>query len=41
MIHENQEDFISKINDYLSKKYRIVESTIQIMPKDAIEACNL
>ncbi|MFX0144586.1 MAG: cation diffusion facilitator family transporter [Candidatus Hodarchaeota archaeon] len=41
MIQENQEDFISKINDYLSKKYRIIESTIQIMAKDAMEVCNL
>jgi len=37
----NQEEFISKINMVLSKKYRIIESTIQIMPKNAIEVCNL
>ena len=41
MIKDNQEDFISKINDYLSNKYRIIESTIQIMPEDAVEACNI
>lgn len=37
----NQEDLILKINDYLSKNYKIIESTIQIMPIDALEACNL
>ncbi|MFX1346337.1 MAG: cation diffusion facilitator family transporter [Promethearchaeota archaeon] len=41
MITDTQEDFISKINDYLSNKYRIIESTIQIMPKDAVETCNI
>ncbi|MFW9880792.1 MAG: cation diffusion facilitator family transporter [Candidatus Thorarchaeota archaeon] len=40
MITANQEDFISKINEYLSNKYRIIESIIQIMPEDAVEACN-
>ncbi|UCC20972.1 MAG: cation transporter [Promethearchaeota archaeon] len=37
----NQEDLLIKINDYLSKNYKIIESTIQIMPIDALEACNL
>jgi len=41
IIKDNQEDFISKISDYLSNKYKIIESTIQIMPKDVIEACNI
>ncbi|MFW9874402.1 MAG: cation diffusion facilitator family transporter [Candidatus Thorarchaeota archaeon] len=41
MITANQEDFTSKINKYLSNKYRIIESVIQIMPEDAVEACNL
>ncbi|MFX1304939.1 MAG: cation diffusion facilitator family transporter [Promethearchaeota archaeon] len=41
MIKSNQEEFISKINDFLSKNYNIIESTIQIMPKDALEACNI
>jgi cobalt-zinc-cadmium efflux system protein len=37
----NQEDLISNINDYLSKNYNIIESTIQIMSKDRVEACNV
>jgi len=37
----NQDDLISEINTFLSKKYKIIESTIQIMPKNAIEACNI
>lgn len=41
MIKSNQEEFISKINDFISKNYNIIESTIQIMPKDAVEACNI
>jgi len=41
LITINQEDFILKINEYLLKNYKIIESTIQITPKDAIEACNL
>ncbi len=41
LITINQEDFISKINDYLLKNYKIIESTIQISPEDAVEACNL
>ncbi len=40
MITIIQEDFISKINDFLSRKYKIIESTIQIISKDAVEACN-
>ena len=41
IIDTNQEEVISKINDYLLKKYKIIESTIQIIPKNAIEACNI
>ena len=41
VVHNNQEELISKINIYLTKKYKIIESTIQIMPKDAVEACNI
>jgi len=41
IIDANQEEIISKINDFLLKKYKIIESTIQIMPKNAIEACNI
>jgi cobalt-zinc-cadmium efflux system protein len=40
MITTNQEDLISKINDFLSNKYKIIESTIQILSKDAVGACN-
>lgn len=40
IVKENQEEFILKINEFLSKKYRIIESTIQILSKDAIKACN-
>ncbi|MFX1593502.1 MAG: cation diffusion facilitator family transporter [Promethearchaeota archaeon] len=41
IISSNQEEFISEINDFLSKNYKIIESIIQIMPKDAVEACNI
>ena len=41
LIQENQEDFILKVNEFLSERYRIIESTIQIMSKDTIERCNL
>lgn len=41
LITINQEDFILKINEYLLKNYKIIESTIQISPEDAVEACNL
>ncbi len=41
LITINQEDFILKINEYLIKNYKIIESTIQIYPEDAVEACNL
>jgi len=40
MITTIQEDLISNINDFLSRKYKIIESTIQIISKDAVEACN-
>ncbi len=40
-IKGNKEELISKLNDFLSKNYNIIESTIQIMPKDAVEACNI
>ena len=41
IIDTHQEEVISKINDFLLKKYKIIESTIQILPKNAIEACNI
>ncbi len=40
MVTSNQEDLISKINEFLSNKYKIIESTIQIVSKDAVEAGN-
>ncbi|MFX1320455.1 MAG: cation diffusion facilitator family transporter [Promethearchaeota archaeon] len=39
-IKANQ-DLIPEINIFLFKKYNIIESTIQVMPKNAIEACNI
>jgi len=36
-----QEEFTLEINEYLKKKYNIIESILQIMPEDAIEACNI
>lgn len=41
LIEGNQEEFLSKMNDFLSKNYKIIESTIQVMPKDAVEAYNI
>jgi cobalt-zinc-cadmium efflux system protein len=41
MIIEYREKFTLKINEYLAKKYNIIESIIQVMPEDAVEACNL
>ncbi|MFX1574350.1 MAG: hypothetical protein ACFFB0_16540 [Promethearchaeota archaeon] len=32
---------ISKINYFLLKKYKIIESTNQVIPKNAIETCNI
>ena len=40
-INANQDNLISEINNYLFNKYNIIESTIQIMPKNAVEACNI
>jgi len=37
----NQEEYVSKLNDFLSKKYKIIESTIQITPKSTVEACDI
>lgn len=41
IIKGNQDEIISKINTFLSENYKIIDSTIQIMPKDAVEACNI
>jgi cobalt-zinc-cadmium efflux system protein len=40
-IQTNQEDVISKINDYLLQKYNIIECTIQICTESGSEVCNL
>jgi cobalt-zinc-cadmium efflux system protein len=40
-IQTNQEDVISKINDYLLQKYNIIECTIQICSESGSEVCNL
>jgi len=39
-IETNHQDLIISINEFLSDKYKILESTIQILPKDAIMSCN-
>jgi cobalt-zinc-cadmium efflux system protein len=39
-INTNHQDLILSINEFLSDKYKILESTIQILPKDAIKSCN-
>ncbi|DAC72953.1 MAG TPA: cation transporter [Thermoplasmata archaeon] len=36
-----QEEIISKINDYLLKKYNIIECTIQICTEQGSEVCNI
>jgi cobalt-zinc-cadmium efflux system protein len=40
-IQGNQEELIFKINDFLSKNYKIIESTIQIVPKGSVKACSI
>lgn len=39
-LQTKQEILISKINEYLSNKYKIIESTIQIASEDETEVCN-
>ncbi len=36
----NHQDLILSVNEFLSDKYKILESTIQILPKDVIKSCN-
>lgn len=36
-----QEDVISKLNDYLLKKYNVIECTIQICTENGSEVCNI
>jgi len=40
-VQEKQEEIISKINDYLLKKYNIIECTIQICSDQGSEVCNI
>jgi cobalt-zinc-cadmium efflux system protein len=40
-VQAKQEDVISKINDYLLKKYNIIECTIQICTENGSEVCNI
>lgn len=35
----NQTEYVSQINNFLQKNYKIIESTIQILPKDIVGAC--
>ena len=35
------EELVFKLNDFLSKKHKIIESTIQISPKNAIDRCTV
>ena len=35
----NQTEYVSQINNFLQKNYKIIESTIQILPKDAVGVC--
>ncbi|HEA70725.1 hypothetical protein LCGC14_0590430 [marine sediment metagenome] len=37
----NHEELVNKINEFLSSNYKIIESTIQIIHKDAEFACNI
>ena len=39
-LQTKQEILISKINEYLSNKYKIIESTIQVASEDETEVCN-
>jgi cobalt-zinc-cadmium efflux system protein len=39
-VQTKQEILISKINEYLAKKYKIIESTIQVASEDETDVCN-
>lgn len=39
-IETNHQDLILSLNEFLTEKYNILESTIQILPKDSIKSCN-
>ena len=40
-ITSSHQELILGLNEYLSNKYKILESTIQILPKDAEKSCNI
>jgi cobalt-zinc-cadmium efflux system protein len=40
-VQGKQEEIISKINDYLSKKYHIIECTLQICTDQGSDVCNI
>ena len=40
-VESNHEELVSKINDFLSSKFKIIESTVQIIHRDAEFACNI
>lgn len=37
----NQDSFLTKVNDYLFEKYRIIESTVQIISENEARACRI
>ena len=39
-IETNHQDLILSLNEFLTEKYKILESTIQILPKNSIKSCN-
>ncbi|MFX1454996.1 MAG: cation diffusion facilitator family transporter [Promethearchaeota archaeon] len=39
-IKSNHQELILSLNEFLFEKYNILESTIQILPKDTIQSCN-
>ena len=41
IIKSNKDELISKINEFLSRNYNIIESTIQILSKNRAEACGI
>ncbi|MFX0000927.1 MAG: cation diffusion facilitator family transporter [Candidatus Hodarchaeota archaeon] len=41
IVKSNQENVIVKINEFLSKNYNIIESTIQIISEDKVETCSI
>ncbi|KKK40940.1 MAG: hypothetical protein Lokiarch_47090, partial [Candidatus Lokiarchaeum sp. GC14_75] len=40
-VKSNHEALVSRINDFLAVKYKVIESTVQIINRDAEFACNI